>query len=114
MSDIYFYFFPEHWIHLLCLVQLGQSAQFGGRLDIYEWEWTGVKIQLYSNLEEGVLKDQKPKICFFLSQSTENQKLYNISKNQPPKSIRRRDMGFPPIFDRKKVLLLPYLPSKLG
>ena len=47
-----------------------------------------------------------------LDQSIENQKLYKISKNQPSKSIRRGDMGFLSLFDLKKVLFLPQLPSK--
>ena len=38
----------------------------------------------------------KTKIYPFFSQSIKNQKLYNISKNQLPKSIRRGDMEFPP------------------
>ena len=50
----------------------------------------------------------------FFSQSIENQKLYNISKNQPPKSIRKGDIGISSLFDLEKVLLLPYLSSKLG
>ena len=37
----------------------------------------------------------------FSSQSTENQKLYNISENQPPKSIRSEDMEIPPFRSRK-------------
>ena len=37
------------------------------------------------------------------------------SKNQPPKSIRRGDMGISPLFELKNELFLPYLPSiKLG
>ena len=43
----------------------------------------------------------------FFGQSIGNQKLYNISKNQHSKLIRRGDMGFPPIVELKKVLLLP-------
>ena len=61
----------------------------------------------------GVLWGQKRKILSFLNQSIENQKLYHIQRSQPPKSIRRRDMGFLPLFDLKKVPFLPYLPSKL-
>ena len=72
---------------------------------------SGVKIQSSSNLQEGVLRGQKCKNCSFFSQSIENQKLYNISKTQPPKSIRRGDMGFS-LLDLKKVLFLPYLSSK--
>ena len=103
-------------IHLLCwvLTKIGQTAQFEGGSDIYQWEWAGVKIHLCPNLGEGVLKDQKRKICPFFSQLIENQKLYNTSENQPPKSIMRGDMGFHPHFDLKKVLFLPYLPSKLS
>ena len=36
--------------------KFGQSAQFGGGLDIYWWGWTWVKIQLRPNLGEGVLR----------------------------------------------------------
>ena len=121
MSDIYFYsiFSPNiKFIYTAWYgpksVQSCQSTQFSGGLDIYEWGWTGVKIQLCSNLGEGMLRGQKRKICPFLSQSTENQKLYNISKNQPIKSVRKEDMGFLLLFDLKKVLFLPYLPSKLS
>ena len=42
--------------------QFGQSAHFGGGLDIYEWGWTWVKIQLCLNLGEGMLRSQKCKI----------------------------------------------------
>ena len=58
------------------------------------------------------LKTQK--LPFFFSELIENLKLYNISKNQLPKSIRKEDMGFLLIFDIKKVLFLPQIPSKLG
>ena len=53
------------------------------------------------------------KIFPFFSRLIENQNLYNISKNQPPKSIRRADEEISSRFDLKKVLFLPYLPSKL-
>ena len=62
----------------------------------------------------GGVERSKRKICPFFSLLIENQKLYNISKNQAPKSIRKGDMKFPLLFDLKKVLFLPYLPSKLG
>ena len=54
------------------------------------------------------------KITLFLNQLIENQKLYNVLKNQPHKSIWRGDMEFLPPFDLKKVLFLPCLPSKLS
>ena len=59
-------------------------------------------------------KGSKTKIYPSFSQSIENQKLYKLYINQPPKSIRERDMGVSPFFDLKKVLFLCYLPSKLG
>ena len=62
--------------------------------------------------EGGGAKEPKRKNCLFFGQSIENLKLYDISKNQPPRSIRVGDMGFPPPFDLKKVMFLPYLPSK--
>ena len=40
---------------------------------------------------------------------SKTQKLYDISKNQPPMSIRRRDMKISLLFNFKKVLFLPYL-----
>ena len=49
-----------------------------------------------------------------LNQSIENQKLCNVSKNQPPKSIRRRDMWSVLHFILEKVLLISYLSSKLS
>ena len=39
-------------------------------------------------------------------QKRKNWLLYNISKNQSLKSIKRRDMEFPALFDLKKVLFL--------
>ena len=42
-------------------VQFGQSAQLGSELDIYQWGWSGVKIQLCPNLGEGALSGQKLK-----------------------------------------------------
>ena len=92
MSDIYFYFFKfflpnikmihsaSYWPKSL---QFGQSTHFGGGLNIYERGLTLVKIQLRLNLGKGVLTGQKRKIYPFLSQLIENQKLYNVSKNQP-------------------------------
>ena len=96
------------------LLQFGQSAQFGDELDICEWGWTWVKIQLFLNLGKAVLRGQKRKIRPYSNQSIENKKLCNTSKNQPPKSIRRRDMRIYPLFDLEKVLFLPYLPFKLS
>ena len=61
-----------------------------------------VKIQWCPNSKKGVLRGQKSKICPFFDQSIENQKLYNISENQSPKSIRRGDMGFLPFLTSKK------------
>ena len=79
---------------------------------MYEWGWTWVKIQLYPNLEEGMLRSQKRKICTFLSQSIENQKLYIISKYQLSESIKKGDMKISLFFDVEKVPFLSYLPSK--
>ena len=61
-----------------------------------------------------MLKGQKRKNSLFLNQSIENQKLYDISKNQHPTSIGREDMRIYPLFDFEKVLFLPYLPFKLN
>ena len=58
-------------------------------------------------LDDGYYVGAIVEIFSIHSQSIENQKLYNISKNQALKSIRRGDMGFPPFFDFKKVLFLP-------
>ena len=60
------------------------------------------------------MKGQKRKNYPFFDQLIENLKLRNISKKPLPQSLRRGYIGFSPIFDLKKVLLLPYLPSKLG
>ena len=95
-------------------LQFGQSAQFGGGLGIYEWGWTWVKIQFCPNFGEGVLRAQKRKIFPFSNQLIENQKLYNISKNQLPMSVWMGDMRISSLFDLEKVLFLPYLPSKLS
>ena len=105
ISDIYLLiFFPNikfiysawYWQKSL---QCGQSAQFDGGLDVHIW----VRMKLVQNSVMpqlggggGVLRSQKRKIYPFLSQLMRNQKLYNISKNQPPKSIGRRDGDFPP------------------
>ena len=62
----------------------------------------------------GGAEASKTKNVTFFDQSIENQKLYNISKNQLLKFIQKGDMRFPPIFYLKKVLFLLYLPSKLG
>ena len=66
-----------------------------------------------SQFGEGRAESQKQKTCLSLSQSMADQKLYNISKNQPLKSIKGEVMGGSPLFDPKKVLFLPYLLSKL-
>ena len=73
MSDIYlFYFFSQNIKFIYSAwywpksVQFGQPAQFGDGLDIYEWGWVEIKIQLCPNLGEGVLRGKKPKICPFL------------------------------------------------
>ena len=50
----------------------------------------------------------------FSSHLIENQKLYHISRNQAPKSIRMRDIRISLFFDPKNVLFLPYLSSKFG
>ena len=68
-SNISIIYYAWYWTKLL---QFGQSAQYGGGLNIYKWEWTWVKIQLCANLGKGVLRSQKRKICLFLSQSIEN------------------------------------------
>ena len=73
----------------------------------------GVEIQLCTNFGEGMLRGQKPKICRFFYQLIENQKLHNIFENQPPKSIWRGDMGFPPISDRKSAVPL-LTPLQIG
>ena len=70
----------------------------------------GSKFSYAPILGKGVLRGQKRKICPFLSQSTENQKLYNISKNQPTKSIRGGDMGFSPFLTLKKFCSSPISP----
>ena len=120
MSDIHFnFFFPNTKIIYSApyrpkSLQFGQLVQLGGGLDIYEWGWTRTKIQLCLNLGEGVQRDQKQKNYPFSSEWIENQKLYNIFKNQLPKSMRWGDMGIYPLLDLKKVLFLPYLPSKLS
>ena len=46
-------------------LQIGQSAQFGSGLDIYELGWTWVKIQLCPILGKRVLRGQKRKIYLF-------------------------------------------------
>ena len=73
----------------------------------------GVRIQLCPNSAEGVLRGQKLKNYPYLNQLIDNPKLYSISKNQLLRSIKKGDMGVPPIFDLKKVLFLSQLPSKL-
>ena len=55
----------------------------------------------------GGAEGSKTQKLLFFGQFIENLKLYNISKNQPPKSIKEGDMGFRPIFDLKKVLSFP-------
>ena len=62
---------------------------------------------LRSDLGEGVLRGQKHKNCLFFGQSMKNLKLYNIPKNQLPRSIRVGYIGVSPIFELKKVLFLP-------
>ena len=92
LSDIYFYcyyvflnFFPNiKIIYSACYwpksLLFSQSVQFDGGLHVPIWTW--VKTQSCPILDEGVLRGKKRKICTFLCQSIENQKLYNISKNQ--------------------------------
>ena len=104
-----FIFFPKPKSH-----KIGQSAKFSGKLDIYEWGWLWVKIQLCSNLGKQVLWSQKCQNCSFSNQSIENPKLHNISENQSFKSIKKGNMKGFPLFNLEKWLILSYFPSKLG
>ena len=93
----------ESW-NLLCIFIKSLKSAFWGSQRFW------VKIQLCPNLGEGMLRSRKRKNFPFLSHSIENQKLYALYKNQPPKSIRRRDMGiFPPLWPFKTVLAVPPL-----
>ena len=123
MSDIYSYFiifFPLNinfiysaW-HGPKSVQFGQSAQFDGGFNIYEWGWTGVKIQSSPSLKEGVLRGPQRKICpFFESIGRKSKVVYHIQKSTHQVNVEG-DMGLPLPFNLKKVLFLPYLASKLG
>ena len=62
-------------------VLFGQSTQFGGGLNIYLYEWGSFWVKIHScpNLEEGMLRDQKRKLCPFLNQSIINQIKKSIS-----------------------------------
>ena len=93
---------------MLCVLSKSPRCAFWG------FKLFRFKIQVRPNLKKGVLRGQKHKICLFLIQLIENQKLYNIFKNQFSKSITRSDMGFFPLFELKKVLFLSYLPSILS
>ena len=48
---------------------------------------------------------------FLLNQSIEDPKLYNISKNQFPRSTRTKDIRIFPFFDYEKELFLLHLPN---
>ena len=50
----------------------------------------------------------------FFNQSIENQKLYNVSKNQPLMSIRRGDIGFLPFLTSKKSCSSIISPSNIA
>ena len=112
ISDIYLFFHPktmiiysaQYWLKSLKFIP---STQFGDGLDIYKWGWPWIKIPLRPNLGEMVLRDQKRKNSFFLSQSIENSKLYNISKNQLLKLIRKVDVRVRP-WKRAISLLSPH------
>ena len=95
-------------LNLLCILNKSPRCTFYGS------QLFRVKIHLCPNLREGVLRSQKRKNFPFFSQSIESQKLYNILKNQPLKSITRADMRISFLFDIKKVLFLLYLFSKFG
>ena len=77
-----------------------------------EWGRLWIKIQLCTNLAEEVLRGQKHKNCFFLSQLLENPKLYNIFKNQP--SWSTEIWGVFRLLDFEKRLFFPHLPTKLN
>ena len=95
-------------------LQFGQLDQFGGRFGIYECGRLWVKIQLCSNLREEVLRGQKRKNCSFLSQSIENPQSYNMSKNQPSRSIRMGDMKSSSLFNPENSCSSPIIPSELS
>ena len=84
----------ESW-NLLCLLSKSPRCAFWN----FPLFWG--KIQLRPNLGEGVLRGQNHKTCPFPSQSIENKKLYNISKSQPPKWIRKEDMKISPFLTSK-------------
>ena len=47
-------------------LHFGQSTQFGGGLDLYEWRWPWMKIHLRCNLKKGLPRAQKDvKISLF-------------------------------------------------
>ena len=64
--------------------------------------------------EGGGVKGLKTQKSSLFSESIENQKLYNITKNTPPKSNRRKDIGDFPLFDLEKKAVFPHLSSKLS
>ena len=81
----------------------------------YDWGWTWIKIPLCPNLEVGCWGVKIEKFAFSSNQSVKNQKLYNISKNQPTLNQWRGELwGGVSLFDLEKVLFLSYLPSKLS
>ena len=78
--------------------------------------WSGVDletIQLCPNLRNEVPRNHNHKNCFFLIQTINKPKLFNISENLPPTSIRRENMRGFFFFDLEEGLLLSYFSSKL-
>ena len=89
MLDVYLFIYFFLKVKIICSTQYRSKsleAWFGG---IFDWVWLWVKIQLCSQ-REGVLGTKNCKNCSLLSQSKDNRKLYNISKNQFLRPIRKR------------------------
>ena len=103
VSGIYFFFWTLNSFTLLSTDQNRFNSV--NRMSEDELE---VKIHLYPNFwEDGVLRRQKCKNYSFFSQLIENQKMYNISKDQPSKIFkfhrRKFTYAYPPKVFQLKV-----------
>ena len=78
-----YYFFPQ--IINSCTLLSTDQNRFSLKVNfIMSVDELGSKFSFSPIWRKGCWEGQKRKICLFLSQSIENQMLYNISINQPP------------------------------
>ena len=118
-SEIFIHLPFDSKSHLLCSIptkfdQIWEMGLDWRQIWYYEMWMTTDQNSVMSQFEGGGIRDWNRKNGFFFSRSMGNPKWCNISKNQLPRSIRRGDMEFSPLFVLEKERFIPYLPYKLS